>query len=154
MSITGHVQAYYNIMARVNSLNIDGNSDVLFGDGDQRRRNEEPLIGNGVESLQTTIESKSLNHDSDESPNHDKIKGLRNTDQAYPQTRSLGNTILVSVIAGMRRCGNAAMLLCGDAELYCIVLYLSIYIAPLNSHGQKETLLVQFAPRKETSFKN
>src|SRR6218665_215168 len=34
----------------------------------------------------------------------------------------------------------------------CIVLYLSIYIAPLNSHGQKEALLVQLAPRKETSF--
>src|SRR6218665_2727197 len=37
--------------------------------------------------------------------------------------------------------------------LYCIVLYLSIYIAPLNSHGQTEALLVQLAPRKETSFK-
>jgi len=38
-------------------------------------------------------------------------------------------------------------------DMYCIVLYLSIYIAPLNSHGQIETLLVQLAPRKETSFK-
>src|SRR6218665_159350 len=28
--------------------------------------------------------------------------------------------------------------------LYCIVLYLSIYIAPLNSHGQTEALLVQY----------
>jgi len=37
--------------------------------------------------------------------------------------------------------------------LYCIVLYLSIYIAPLNSHGQTEALLVHLAPRKETSFK-
>src|SRR6218665_1143814 len=37
--------------------------------------------------------------------------------------------------------------------LYCIVLYLSICIAPLNSHGQTEVLLVQLAPRKETSFK-
>ena len=34
-----------------------------------------------------------------------------------------------------------------------IVLYLSIYIAPLNSHGQTEALLVRWAPRKETSFK-
>jgi len=34
-----------------------------------------------------------------------------------------------------------------------IVLYLSIYIAPLNSHGQTEALLVQLAPRKETSFR-
>ena len=34
-----------------------------------------------------------------------------------------------------------------------IVLYSSIYIAPLNSHGQKEALLVRLAPRKETSFK-
>ena len=35
----------------------------------------------------------------------------------------------------------------------CIALYLSIYIAPLNSHRQREALLVQLAPRKETSFK-
>jgi len=34
-----------------------------------------------------------------------------------------------------------------------IVLYSSIYIAPLNSHGSTETLLVRLAPRKETSFK-
>ena len=33
---------------------------------------------------------------------------------------------------------------------HCIVLYSSIYIAPLNSHGQTEALLVQLAPRKET----
>jgi len=26
--------------------------------------------------------------------------------------------------------------------MYCIVLYLSIYIAPLNSHGQTDALLV------------
>ena len=37
--------------------------------------------------------------------------------------------------------------------LYCIVLYSSIYIAPLNSLRQTEALLVQLAPRKETSFK-
>ena len=37
--------------------------------------------------------------------------------------------------------------------LYCIVLYSSIYIAPLSSHRQTEALLVQLAPRKETSFK-
>src|SRR6218665_1715781 len=37
--------------------------------------------------------------------------------------------------------------------LYCIVLYSSIYIAPLNSHRQTEALLVRLAPRKETSFK-
>src|SRR6218665_1255293 len=36
---------------------------------------------------------------------------------------------------------------------YCIVLYLSIYIVPLNSHGQTEALLVQLVLRKETSFK-
>src|SRR6218665_1181073 len=34
--------------------------------------------------------------------------------------------------------------------LYCIVLYSSIYIAPLNSHRQTEALLVRLAPRKET----
>ena len=34
-----------------------------------------------------------------------------------------------------------------------IVLYSSIYIAPLNSHRQTEALLVRLAPRKETSFK-
>ena len=38
-------------------------------------------------------------------------------------------------------------------KLYCIVLYSSIYIAPLNSHRQTEALLVRLAPRKETSFK-
>src|SRR6218665_360654 len=33
--------------------------------------------------------------------------------------------------------------------LYCIVvLYSSIYIAPLNSHRQREALLVRLAPRK------
>ena len=37
--------------------------------------------------------------------------------------------------------------------IYCIVLYLSIYIAPLNRHGQTEAPLVELAPRKETSFK-
>src|SRR6218665_367764 len=31
----------------------------------------------------------------------------------------------------------------------CIVLYSSIYIAPLNSHRQTEALLVRLAPRKE-----
>src|SRR6218665_460417 len=36
---------------------------------------------------------------------------------------------------------------------YCIVLYSSINIAPINSHGQTEALLVRLAPRKETSFK-
>src|SRR6218665_3707800 len=36
---------------------------------------------------------------------------------------------------------------------YCILLYSSIYIAPLNSHRQTEALLVRLAPRKETSFK-
>ena len=36
---------------------------------------------------------------------------------------------------------------------HCIVLYLSIYIAPLNSHGQTEALLVGLASRTETSFK-
>src|SRR6218665_1832627 len=42
--------------------------------------------------------------------------------------------------------------LCDDL-IYCIVLYSSIYIAPLNSHRQTEALLVRLAPRKETSFK-
>jgi len=37
--------------------------------------------------------------------------------------------------------------------IICIVLYLSIYISPLNSHEQIEALLVRLAPRKETSFK-
>ena len=40
-----------------------------------------------------------------------------------------------------------------DTWSYCIVLYSSIYIAPLNSHRQTEALLVRLAPRKETSFK-
>ena len=35
----------------------------------------------------------------------------------------------------------------------CIVLYSSIYIAPLNSRGPTEALLVRLAPRKETGFK-
>jgi len=35
---------------------------------------------------------------------------------------------------------------------YCIVLYLSIYIAPLNSREQTEALLVQLAPRKKDKF--
>src|SRR6218665_1863425 len=38
--------------------------------------------------------------------------------------------------------------------MYCVVLYSSIYIVFLNSHGQTQTLLVRIAPRKETSFKN
>ena len=33
-------------------------------------------------------------------------------------------------------------------NMYCIVLYLNIYIALLNSHGQTEALLVQLAPEK------
>ena len=37
--------------------------------------------------------------------------------------------------------------------LYCIVMYSSIYIAPLNSHRQTEALLVRLAPRKDTSIK-
>jgi len=32
--------------------------------------------------------------------------------------------------------------------MYCIVLHLSIYIVPLNSHGQTEAFLVQLAPKK------
>ena len=40
-----------------------------------------------------------------------------------------------------------------DLVLYCIVLYSSIYIAPLNSQRQTEALVVRLAPRKETSFK-
>src|SRR6218665_324962 len=38
------------------------------------------------------------------------------------------------------------------AENACIVLYSSIYIAPLNSRVPTEALLVRLAPRKETSF--
>jgi len=34
-----------------------------------------------------------------------------------------------------------------------IVLYSSIYIAPLNSRAPTEALLVRLVPRKETSFK-
>ena len=52
-------------------------------------------------------------------------------------------------VTGENRNENAAM----DIVLYCIVLYSSIYIAPLNSHRQTEALLVRLAPRKETSFK-
>jgi len=37
-------------------------------------------------------------------------------------------------------------------QCYEFVLYLSIYIALLNSHGQTEALLVQLAPRKETTL--
>jgi len=33
-------------------------------------------------------------------------------------------------------------------------LYSSIYIAPLNSHGQTEALLVRLAPRKETILRS
>src|SRR6218665_1541632 len=33
-------------------------------------------------------------------------------------------------------------------RLYCIVLYSSIYIAPLSNHRQTEALLVRLAPRK------
>jgi len=40
-----------------------------------------------------------------------------------------------------------------ESQRPCIVLYSSIYIVPLNSHGQTEALLVLLAPRKETSFK-
>jgi len=36
-----------------------------------------------------------------------------------------------------------------DNNSNCIVLYSSIYIAPLNRHGQTEALLVRLAPRKE-----
>ena len=36
---------------------------------------------------------------------------------------------------------------------HCIVLYSSTYIAPLNSRGPTEALLIRLAPRKETSFK-
>jgi len=38
-------------------------------------------------------------------------------------------------------------------KMQSIVLYSSIYIAPLNSHGQTKVLLVRLAPRKKTSFK-
>ena len=38
------------------------------------------------------------------------------------------------------------------SEEYCIVLYSSIYIAPLNSHRQTEALLVRLAPRKEKEY--
>ena len=38
-------------------------------------------------------------------------------------------------------------------ELYGIVLYSSIYIAPLNSLGPTEALSVRLAPRKKTSLK-
>jgi len=33
-----------------------------------------------------------------------------------------------------------------------VVLYSNIYIAPLNSRGPTEALLVRLAPRKETGF--
>ena len=36
----------------------------------------------------------------------------------------------------------------------CIVLYCSIYIAPLNSRGQTEALLVRLTPRKETVLRS
>ena len=35
-----------------------------------------------------------------------------------------------------------------------MVRYSSIYIAPLNSRGSTEALLVLFAPRKETSLRS
>ena len=35
---------------------------------------------------------------------------------------------------------------------YGMVWYSSIYLAPLNSRGPTEALLVRLAPRKETSF--
>ena len=40
-----------------------------------------------------------------------------------------------------------------ENDYYCIALYLSIYIAPLNSQRQTEAFLVRLAPRKKTSFK-
>ena len=39
-------------------------------------------------------------------------------------------------------------------DVYCIVLYSSIYIAPLNSHRQTEALLVRLPPINETSFRS
>src|SRR6218665_324195 len=44
-----------------------------------------------------------------------------------------------------RRHGFIMVSICGD---YCIVLYSSIYIAPLNSHRQTEALLVRLTPKK------
>ena len=41
-----------------------------------------------------------------------------------------------------------------SSSSYCIVLYSSIHIAPLNSHRQTEALLVRLAPWKETSLKS
>src|SRR6218665_2651223 len=38
--------------------------------------------------------------------------------------------------------------LCMYVCMYCIVLYSSIYIAPHNSRGPTEALLVRLAPRK------
>src|SRR6218665_1359733 len=48
---------------------------------------------------------------------------------------------------------TAAVAVLGYFVLYCIVLYSSIYIAPLNDHRQTEALLVRLAQRKETGFK-
>src|SRR6218665_1860830 len=38
-------------------------------------------------------------------------------------------------------------------QVHGMVWYSSIYIAPLNSGGPKEMLLVRLPPRKETNFK-
>jgi len=59
----------------------------------------------------------------------------------------ISNILLVSLTMvwyGMVWCG---------VVWYGMVWYSSIYIAPLNSCGPTEALLVRLAPRKEASFK-
>jgi len=61
--------------------------------------------------------------------------------------------LYVCMCVCMYVCMPVCLPACLPTYLYCIVLYLSICIKPLNSHGQSEALLVRLAPRKETSFK-
>src|SRR6218665_2792000 len=86
------------------------------------------------------------------------------TDVGYSQRVIAGRVTLSQVNATFLRLdGTNAMtgdLIFNNNKLvkalptsYCIVLYSSIYIAPLNSQRQTEALVVRLAPRKEASFK-
>src|SRR6218665_3522823 len=60
------------------------------------------------------------------------------------------STHFLTLFSPARRFSSLSLSVCFSVS---IVLYSSIYIAPLNSQGSTEALLVLLAPRKETSFK-